>query len=224
MGVVLPDHINVGERPVIPLAGGRVEMQTDTDIPRMDRPIGSFECLQTVRVSRQLYFRLFAEPWIYQRETLLPEIPIKAIVHLLDSSPQGFALGSRAVRRMLGSDHKLNRPRRAMRVEPLARFWIAIRTDLDVRATRLVVDEIPTLPSTLAAGRISGWPIFFLRNQIPLPGCFFLGQSLPRFVPQFMWSHVADGTTPCLAGQVRWVRGDYRDAPTAPRHRVSAVH
>src|SRR5262249_23602554 len=86
--------------------------------------------------------------------------------------------------------------RGTMRVKPLAGLRISIRADLDVRATRFMVDEIPAFPTVLRVGRVFRRPIFLLVNQVPLPGSFFLRQPFPRFIPEFMRPHVANDATP----------------------------
>src|SRR5712692_8516134 len=83
-----------------------------------------------------------------------------------------------------------------MGVEPLPGLRISIGADLDVRAGRLMVYDIPALPTASAVGRILGRLILFLIDQIPFPCAVLLWESLPRLVPQLMRTHVADALAP----------------------------
>jgi hypothetical protein len=73
---------------------------------------------------------------------------------------------------------------------------IAIRADFQVRANRLVIYEIPTLPTWPLVRRRFRRPVFLFVHQVPFPGTLLLGQSFPRLVPKFMWAKIVDGKTP----------------------------
>ena len=70
-----------------------------------------------------------------------------------------------------------------MRVKPLPGLRVLVRADLDIGASRFVVEKIPALPAEPAIRRIRRRPVLFLIDQIPFPGALFLRESLPRLVP-----------------------------------------
>lgn len=79
-----------------------------------------------------------------------------------------------------------------MRIEPLARLRVTVGTGFDVRANRLVVHEIPTLPARSLVGWSLRPTVFFFADQIPFPGSVFFGQPFPRLVPELRWTKVVD--------------------------------
>ena len=85
-----------------------------------------------------------------------------------------------------------------MRIKPLPGLWVSIRADPDIRATRLVVEKVPTLPAKSAIRRILGRSILFLIDQIPFPGPLFLRESFPRLIPQLVWPNVSYARPPAI--------------------------
>jgi hypothetical protein len=83
-----------------------------------------------------------------------------------------------------------------MGVEPLPGLRITIRADLDVRAGRFMIHNVPTLPAGSAVRRILGRPILLLLHKIPFPRSFLLREPFPGLVPQLVWTHVSDDFPP----------------------------
>jgi hypothetical protein len=70
-----------------------------------------------------------------------------------------------------------------MWIKPLAGVRVSIGANLDVRAIRFVVKEVPPLPAISVIRWILGRPVLFLIDQIPFPGTLLFRESFPRLVP-----------------------------------------
>jgi hypothetical protein len=91
MGSILPDHVDVGERPIIVLIGRCVEVQTDASIPRFDSAVDIMKSSQGVCVSLRLHPSLLSELRIDEGEALVSRLPVKPRVHLAYSPPERLA-------------------------------------------------------------------------------------------------------------------------------------
>src|SRR5262249_17428809 len=193
---ILPGDIDVGERPGIALARHCVEMQADPDVPGVDCPIGFAERLHAFMIETWFHFGSFPEFRVDQGKAPLPVSEVEQVVHLFHSPPQSSTFGSVMGAKIGCLGHRLNCSRRSMRVEPFLGPGITVSADFGIGAAWLVIDEVPPLPTRLSIWGIVCSSILFVAYQIPLPSCFFFGQSLPRFVPQFVQPQAINSGTP----------------------------
>lgn len=84
-----------------------------------------------------------------------------------------------------------------MRIKPLPSQRVSVRADFDIRATRLVIQEIPTLPTNSTIWRGFGCSILLVIDQVPFPGTLFLRESFPRLIPQLVRPDVSNFRPPC---------------------------